>query len=118
MDYETESYTGFDQDGNTWLQLTLDGVHCVTGLIRYWNDGTTFHTWTCSDTQCTCDGEYCDLYSLTVSTTGTLPNNLATVTDCKYGDTVRYSHNGEYKRTLIADVAVLGREIQVNDPGE
>ena len=109
LDFDTRSWTVSDQDDNTWLRLTLDQVHCVTRVIWYWRDGTPGRSWGCSDTQCTCTGENCSYYTLTVSTTGTLPDNLPIVTDCKYGDTVQVDRvdGGGF---IIREISVEGKQ--------
>ena len=41
LDYDTASFGFKDSDGNNWLKLSLDKVHCVKGVIWYWPDGNT-----------------------------------------------------------------------------
>ena len=43
---------------------------------------------------------------MTVSTSGTLPDNLPTVTDCVYGDTVQIDREGGAS-FVIAEIAVV-----------
>ena len=109
MDLDTKSSTIPDQDGNTWLRLTLDVVHCVTTVIRYGSDGNPYFSWTCSTTGCTCTGsDYCIYFTLEISRTGTLPENVPTVTDCKYGDTLQI--NRTYGSFSSREIAVVGKQ--------
>ena len=83
-------------------------MFCVKQLIWYRNDGTPVFTWTCTETDCSnCVGEYCSIFTLTVSTEEDV-SDLSPVSDCKYGDTVkleRVDGNGFYVR----EIAIVGK---------
>ena len=111
MDLDTLSVTETDSNGNTWLKITLDKIHCVEQVIRYKNDGTPAFTWTCTDTDCSnCENgdDFCQYFTLTVSTEGAV-SDLSPVSDCKYGDTVKLekSVKNQFK---VHEIAVLGKE--------
>ena len=93
--------------GKPWLKITLDEVHCVEKVERYYSNGAVYHTWTCADSDCNnCEGDYCSYYTLTVSTEGAV-SDLSPVSDCKYGDTVRLER-GEINSFTIPEIAIIG----------
>ena len=123
LNRNTKAKTGRDQDGNAWLRLTFEVMHCVSEFIWYDTDTSIIQTWTCSDSQYTCSGGGCNGYSLTVSTAGAAPagaapagvapagaapENLPPVTDCKYGDTVQLNYNGN--KFWVFEMAVVGKQ--------
>ena len=84
LDLDTGSKTTSGSDGTIWLKVTLDKTNCIHQVEIY-----SYLTWTCTPTDCsTCEGSECHMYSLTVNSERTLSNDLPTVSDCKYGDTV------------------------------
>ena len=90
LDLETWSYTRAGSDGSSWLKLTLDQISCIRQIVRYFhNEPQPLNTWTCSYTDCSCDGSYCIRFTLTVSTEGVSPDNLPSVSDCKHGNRVK-----------------------------
>lgn len=92
--------------GTTWFRLTLYQVHCIHKVISYLYDTSPIWIWTCGNAQCTCTGESCRHYSLTVSTEGIYPTpaNLSTAANC--GDTIKIDHdtNGaSYGEILVVE---------------
>ena len=117
LNLDTYNQAGAGSDGTSWLKVTLDSVYCVEQVIWYYSAGTTFLTWTCTDTDCSrcvcgsnCVGNYCEKYTMTVSTEGAV-SDLSPVSDCKYGDTVKFEKNtvGDFGVTEIAIVGKSGK---------
>ena len=89
LDLNTRSIAVPGSDGKTWLKMTLDKVHCIEKLIRYNDNGSIRRTRSCAENDCSkCEGGYCNLYTLTVSTEGAA-SDPAPASDCKYGDTLK-----------------------------
>ena len=81
-------------------------MYCVQQLIGYRNDGTPVRTWTCTDTDCSnCVGSSCSIFTLTVSTEGAV-SNQSPVSDCIYGDTVKFERTDGYNFLLI-EIAIV-----------
>ena len=62
----------------------------------------------CTDTDCSkCVGDYCSSYTLTVSAEGAA-SDLSPVSDCKYGDTVKFEKfSGHSFR--VYEIAIVGK---------
>ena len=76
-------------DGTAWLKVTLDRLSCVDRVVWYESDGTDMYNWKCTHTDCSsCVGDYCEDYSLTVSSSTAAPHPTSK-TDCRWGDTVQ-----------------------------
>ncbi|XP_063679506.1 uncharacterized protein LOC134815005 isoform X1 [Bolinopsis microptera] len=84
----TRSWTEADSDGGIWLKLTLGQVTCVQQIVWYLYDSSLYQTWSCSNTDCTCEGEVCNYYTLAVYNEGAV-DNIPPVSGCIYGDTVK-----------------------------
>ena len=81
-------------------------MYCVKELIWYANDGNPYQTWTCTDTDCSnCEGDYCSIFTLTVSTEEDV-SDLSPVSNCKYGDTVKFERTDGYNFLLI-EIAIV-----------
>ena len=52
-------------------------------------DGSYYNTWTCLKNDCSCEGPVCHLITLAVSAEESV-SDLPSVSDCKYGDTVKF----------------------------
>ena len=64
-------------------------MYCIHRVVWYRWSNELHLGWTCSQTGCPCtDGGFCDRFTLTVSTVGTMPGGLLNGSNCKYGDTV------------------------------
>ena len=106
LDLGTRSYTVPRSEGNAWLRVTLDKVYCVQQVIRHY--GTQFNTLTCTDSDCSkCEGDWCNKLILTVSTEGAI-SDLAPVSDCKYGDTVKLERidRSSFK---VYEIVIIGK---------
>ena len=73
-------------------------------------DGEIARSWNCTDTYCTCEGDMCDEYTLTVSTE--TDKDVAqlmcpTVYNCRYMDTVKYMRN-DNSQTGAFEIAIIG----------
>ena len=94
MNIKTTSTAIAGSDDKTWLKITLDKVHCVQRVLRYDMSDALWQTWTCSQSGCSCEGKYCGSFTLTVRTEGTEgSSDLSPVSECKYGDTVKYDRD-------------------------
>ena len=104
MNSSTKSTAVPGSDGNTWLKITLDQVHCVQRVLRYRDSDDLWQTWICPESGCSCVGRYCSAFTLTVSTEGA-STDLSPVSDCKHGDTVKYERVsgdvGAYEMVII-----------------
>ena len=89
MNLNTRSHAIAGTDGSIWFKVTLDKVYCVQKVIRYKADGTPRYFWTCTKKGCSrCVGNYCSLFTLTVSTEG-IASDMSSESECKHGDTVK-----------------------------
>ena len=74
----------------------------------YNGDGDVSRSWTCPDSDCTCEGSLCDELTLTVSTEGTAPD-LSPFFDCTfYGNTVKYEKN-DGGQTGVYEIAIIAK---------
>ena len=110
LDLDTNSYTKAGSDGTCWLKLILDKVYCVQHLKLYWPSGDPVFTLTCTYSDCNkCEGSYCDLYTLTVSTEEDV-SDLSPESDCKYGDTVKLDRVSIISGGFgVNELAILGK---------
>ena len=95
-----------------WLKITLDQVHCVEQVIHLTSSGHPYHSWTCSDTDCsTCSSfsldSSCSIYTLTVYTEGAAPDNSSPASSCKYGDTVELEKGGAIS---MYEIVIIGKQ--------
>ena len=115
LDFETGASPVPGSDGTTWIKVTLDQLYCVDQVMRYYSDGNPCLTWTCSQTDCTdCEGKgrYCNRYSLTVSSVRAVPDNLPSVTDYRYGDTVKLAKIDSYSFEAY-EIAIIGKKGEI-----
>ena len=84
-------------------------MHCIHKVFTLSSsDSTPIKTWTCTNSDCSnCVGSYCDRYTLTVSTEGTV-SDLPPVSDCKYGDTAVMKRI-EPKEFKMFEIAIVGK---------
>ena len=108
LDLDTVSKTVAGSDGTIWLKLTLDKVYCAEKVIRFYRDGTPYHTWTCTDTdRSNCVGDYCSDFTLTVNTEEDV-SDLSPAPDCKYGDTVILEKDdGDKMVVYVNEIAIV-----------
>ena len=107
MDLVTVSWTKAGTDGTHWLKITLDKVHCVARVIWYTSAKAPKYTWTCTDMDCSnCEDNGCDTFTLTVSTEEAA-SDLSSVSDCRYGDTVKFT---SAKNLLVNELSIIGKQ--------
>ena len=109
----TSSFTVAGIDGASWLRVTLNKVNCVETVIWKMEDGNPHLNWTCTKDDCSnCVGDYCDKYTLTVSTEGAV-SDLSPVSDCRYGDTVKLE-KVDGSGFSVYEMVVKGKQGNVN----
>ena len=95
MDLETTAIAKAGSDGKVWIKVKFSEVHCIHQVARYVKYTSAYYTyiWTCTGDHCEeCGGKIgmsCNVFTLTVSTEETATSNPPSVSDCKYGDTVK-----------------------------
>ena len=107
----TRSWTVADSDGSVWFKVTLDQVTCVQQIVWYFSTGIADLTWSCSYTNCACEGEWCNFYSFTVYHEGAI-DNLPSVSGCKYGDTVKIllKDDNSYNRFGVYEISITEKK--------
>ena len=114
LDLDTESFTATGSDSTVWLKVKLDNRNCIHQVIWYNQDGNLYRDWTCSSTDCsTCRGKYCSIFALTVSSERTSSDGQPTVSDCKYGDTVKIERTDWGARFWVYELAVHGKQGEI-----
>ena len=77
-------------------------------VIRLDSTGNTAYTWTCSDTDCTCEGgSFCRYYTFTVYTEGAALDNSSPASSCKYGDTVKLECTFGFN---MYEIVIIGKQ--------
>ena len=91
-----------------WFKVNLGKLHCIQHVIMYDSDGNSLLTWTCRDQDCDeCDGDnYCDSYTLTVSSEDQIPF-LSSISDCKFGDSVRVDSDEDFS---VPEIAIIEKQ--------
>ena len=87
----------FDKTGGDGMQLNFNmgQINCVNKIDMYFDSESNEQlslTFTCTSSECTCAGKessrWClEFRTFIVTSEETLPEDLPTKTDCKYGDT-------------------------------
>ena len=124
MNMETKSIAVAGSDGKIWIKLYLGEVHCIQQVKRnvkfdtnYGGTQTYRYTWICTEENCdNCEGpvDYCKFFTLTVNTEGTATSNLPSVTDCKYGDTVKVEiDSGNSNDLSVSEIWIIGKQGRV-----
>ena len=112
LDLETSNGANIASDTpSPWLKLTLEKVHCVQQVIMYDSYGNSLITWTCSENDCgdcTDVNSNCNSYSLEVSIEGAAPY-LSSISDCRFGDTVKVESNNAFRVNEIAIIEKKGK---------
>ena len=114
LDLSTSSYTRANSDGESWLKVNLDEVHCIHQVIRY-SEGKPASTWTCTSTDCsTCEPDtdyFCRERSVTVTAEKT-EHSLPLIPDCKYGDNVKLVDPNGYD-FYVDEIAIIGKQGEI-----
>ena len=96
------------------MKITLGQMNCVQKVMRYKGNGIVYHTWTCTEDDCsTCTGSYCHFFNVRVSSEGE-GLDLPPFSDCRYGDMVQLEKVGGnpsegFKQPEIAIIGWQGR---------
>ena len=99
-----------DSSGTAWIKITLDRLHCVEKVKRY-KVGGLWQTWTCTKNDCSeCEGSYCGSFRQTVSTEGTTPKYLPSISDCKYGDEVLHTRVSSSTSFSSTEFVIIGKQ--------
>jgi hypothetical protein len=113
LDFQTRSRTKEDSNGDIWLKISLERVHCIDQVVRYNSDGGPENSWTCSKTDCSsCDGTDCSGLILTVSTERTGSENLPEDPECKNGDTVKLTKTTVFS-LMVVEISVIGKQGEI-----
>ncbi|KAL5252322.1 hypothetical protein ACHWQZ_G015180 [Mnemiopsis leidyi] len=111
MDLGTSSHAVAASDGEVWFKANLAQVHCIQQVTRYVNftNSLTTDTWNCSEADCSkCLGDGCALQTLTVSIEKTATSYHPSVSDCRFGDTVKF---GTSDGTLaVKELWIIGKQ--------
>ena len=78
-------------DGPFWWKANLGQLHCVYQVIDYLSNGNQRRSWTCLENGCVCNINDCELGSATVIIEEAT-SDLASISDCKYGDNVKIAN--------------------------
>ena len=111
LDLRTASVSARAVDRTVWLQVKLDSVHCVQGVVEYKGNGDPEYSWTCTSSDCSAcvgPGDWCKSYSLTVESKRTSTDGLTAATDCRYGDTVKLEYLSG-SEIWAMEVAIFGK---------
>jgi hypothetical protein len=111
-----------DSNDKLWYKFTLDQIHCVEKLVYYSSRrDIPQQTWTCPNTPCTCQGLGCSDFSLKVSNVKPLPQNLPSITDCVYGDTLTLEKiqvdQGQRQDLLVREILIIRKEGEILETG-
>ena len=108
LDWLTKAKGDVDTEGETWIDITFDGIPCIQQVIWYIEQDRSRQIWDCSNAECTCEGDPCERYSLTIARKNTDPGYLPVETDCQYGDVLRLTriNPGWFN---AAELVVFGR---------
>ena len=113
LNLETESRTVASGNGAMWVTVELDEIECVKEIVWYGSDGTTSRSWSCSEERCTCEGENCSLFSLTVEVKRTSSDQLPPLPDCRYGDDVKLQRTDDRTSIYIPEIAITGKQGEI-----
>ena len=113
-DYNTDARVETGSDFRSWLKIKLDAVQCIFKVYWYRSGGEVHLGWKCYQNKCRCGyGDFCDRFSFTVSTVGTMPSGLPARTDCVYGDTVKIEKMGRGSGFGVYEMVFSGYLVQL-----
>ncbi|XP_063680145.1 uncharacterized protein LOC134815536 [Bolinopsis microptera] len=105
--FETWAKPVANFDGESWIELKLDEVHCIRRIERFHKDGSTYLTWTCSPSGCICEGYYfCNKCILTVFTVDTA---AAVSAGCKHGNRVKLRQRSD-QQFMVSEIAIIEKQ--------
>ena len=107
--FETWAKPMANSDGESWIELKLDKVHCIRRIERFHKDGTPYLTWTCSPSGCICESNYfCNKCILTVSTAGNTAPAAASA-GCKHGNRVKLRQSSDH-HFMVPEIAIIEKQ--------
>ena len=107
LNFETVARTATTQ---SWLEITLERVHCVQQALRYNGPGDIIQTFTCTKSDCSnCAGESCEHFRTTVSNSAAAADMIS-ISDCRYGDTVMFEKFCCERQFFNKEIAIIGKE--------
>ena len=89
--FGTCSYAVDGEGGKIWWKANLGQVHCVDRINEYLASGSQSRAFSCTGTgnSCVCDSGSCNGPYVATVVTETDTSYPASLSDCKYGDTVK-----------------------------
>ena len=118
MDLDTNSYAASSFYSTIWFKMNLGQVHCIhqvknnVNLKLYGsNPAETYrYMWTCTMVECRERSSTSNIFTLTVSTEATETSNLPSVSDCKYGKTVKLEKNSYPYELNVNEMWIIGKQ--------
>jgi hypothetical protein len=119
LDFDTTAWAVPDSKNKLWMKFTLDQIHCVEKFVYYSSKRvtSTYQTWNCPSTACTCKGDACSYYTVKVSSVKPLPDNLPSVPDCVYGDTLTIEKTKGRQNLRATEMSITGKEGEILETG-
>ena len=114
LDLYTETMTASDSEGEAWLKVTFDQVHCVDRVIWFKSNGDPRLTWICPEKECSLTEDsvsIVDPYSVSVSSSGEPP--AIPGSGCSYGDTVKLENKNANMFSLFEIAVIEKGNIQI-----
>ena len=116
LDISTGSYARPPTTGpdiQLWWKANFDKVHCIHQVIWYAYNSAIYHSWTCTNIDCSACGQGsgpdCSRFAITVLTEGSGDGTRQSdVSDCRYGDTVRMDFANRYSMHM-REIAFVGK---------
>ena len=118
MDFDTSSYAAAISYGGTiWFKMNLGDVHCIDQVkisvnLKFYgsNPAETYrYMWTCTKEECRLHLSTSNIFTLTVSTDETETSNLPSLSDCKYGETVKLEKKSYYYQLNVNEIWIIGK---------
>ena len=109
MDMDTESYAIKGNDtAKAWLKASLDAEYCIERVIQYSNRSYQYkNTYTCSHDGCTCEGTWCNWWTLSVyRQDGTVPGPDLPA-GCKHGDIIKIQTTRTVDNVDVSELVII-----------
>ena len=111
MIMETKSIAVESSDKKVWIKMNLTKVQCIQQVGRYVriDNSGTINTWTCEEDRCIdCENTFCHLLTVTVSIERSNISYHPSVSDCRYGDTVKLEST--YSHLHVNEIWIIGKQ--------
>ena len=109
-DYSTSNNAVTENGENPWLKISLGKVYCVQKVVKHNTKDSIWQTWTCTDTGCSCSGNYCSSFTMIVRVEGeSFDASTISSSDCSYGNTVQYQREDPSKGVSAKEMVVIGK---------